>query len=88
LPSSDERIWAEESDESKGAYYNFKNGRRPWGEQMISITMHALPGRDTHHVAETILQAPASKPQPIQQRLQVLKTLHQQKIITDEEYNS
>gem|GEM_PF-6112279 len=55
---------------------------------MISITMHALPGRDTHHVAETILQAPASKPQPIQQRLQVLKTLHQQKIITDEEYNS
>lgn len=82
-------VWASETDDSKGAFCNFKAGRCSWMEQAISISLRALPVRDTKaETASTIPPsvAPALKPQTMEQRLQILDLLHNQQLITTDEY--
>lgn len=82
-----ERIWARETDDSKGAYCNFKSGGCSWGEKVMSITMRALPVRDTDHSVATVPPPPpVLRPQSAKQRLQVLESLHTQGLITDDEF--
>lgn len=85
---SGERVWAQETDDSKGGFCHFKREGCAWGEKVMSITLRALPVRDTESVESDNagLDAPASRPQSPEQRLQVLHLLHQQGLVTDEEY--
>lgn len=85
---SGERVWAQETDDSKGGFCHFKREGCAWGEKVMSITLRALPVRDTESIEiDTLgMDAPASKPQSTEQRLQVLQLLHQQGLVTDEEY--
>jgi len=85
---SGERVWAQETDDSKGGFCHFKREGCAWGEKVMSITLRALPVRDTESVEMDKAggDSPASKPQSTEQRLQVLQLLHQQGLVTDEEY--
>lgn len=85
---SGERVWAEETDDSKGGFCHFKREGCAWGEKVMSITLRALPVRNTEPVLTNpaIFDSPASLPQSIEQRLQVLNLLHKQGLVTDAEY--
>ncbi len=87
---SGERIWAQETDDSKGGFCHFQRQGCGWGEKVMSITLRALPVRDTEPVAEDsdVVDSPASAPQSVEQRLQILHLLHQQGLVTDEEYSA
>ena len=85
---SGERIWATEDDDTKGAYCNFRRGGCSWGEKFMSITMRVLPVRDPVTSARDDTVSVSSRPQTVEQRLQVLDSLHKQKLITDDEYKS
>jgi len=88
---SGERVWAQETDDSKGGFCHFKRQGCAWGEKVMSITLRALPVRDTESVAENSLAAvasPAVKPQSVEQRLTVIKMLHEQGLVTDEEFSA
>lgn len=83
-------VWASETDDSKGAFCNFKARGCSWMEQVISISLRALPVRDTKAEATATAgpsSAPIVKPQSMEQRLQVLDLLHKQNLITEDEYN-
>lgn len=81
-------IWATETDDSNGAFCNFKTQTCSWMEQVISISLHALPVRDTKSPPlVTSTPPPATKPQSTKQRLQILDQLHKQQLITEDEYN-
>ena len=90
LGISSNLIWAAETDESKGAACDFKHKGCFWMEKVISISLHALPVRDTKTTATTTDNAPAPmdniKPQSPKQRLQIINSLHKQQLITTEEY--
>ncbi len=85
---SGERIWAQETDDSKGGFCHFKREGCGWGEKVMSITLRALPVRDTESVAvgSDVIDSPASSSQSVEQRLQVLHLLHKQGLVTDEEF--
>lgn len=83
---SSNMVWASETDDSKGAYCNFKAGNCSWMEQVISISLRALPVRDTQTKA-TANPGPTVQAQSIEQRLQVLDLLHKQQLITEDEFN-
>ncbi|HID70422.1 MAG TPA: DUF1566 domain-containing protein [Desulfobacterales bacterium] len=90
LGISSNLIWAAETDESKGAACDFKHKGCFWMEKVISISLHALPVRDTK-VTESAAATSASpveaiKPQSPKQRLQIIDSLHKQQLITTEEY--
>ena len=87
---SGERVWAQETDDSKGGFCHFKREGCGWGEKVMSITLRALPVRDTEAVATTPsgIDSPASSPQSVEQRLQVLHLLHKQGLVTDEEFTA
>jgi hypothetical protein len=82
-------IWASETDDSKAAFCHLANRRCSWMERVISISLRALPVRDTKIEIESV-EAAASpvevRPQTVEQRLQVITLLHKQQLITDEEY--
>lgn len=80
-------IWASETEDSNGAFCNFKTRTCSWMEQVISISLHALPVRDTKATSPvTSSPPPAAKPISTKQRLQILDQLHKQELITDDEY--
>lgn len=81
-------VWASETDDSKGAFCNFKTGKCAWMEQVISISLRALPVRDTKAAAalSSSVSAPATKPPSLEQRLQILDLLRKQGLISEEEY--
>ena len=85
---SGERIWTIEDDDTKGAFCHFKRGGCSWGEKVMSITLRALPVRDTVNTVPDNTVSTVSRPQTAEQRLQILDSLHKQKLITDDEYNS
>lgn len=92
---SGERVWAIEDHDTKGAFCHFSRGGCSWGEKVMSITMRALPVRDmvsskTEGVSSETDNAVSvfSKPQTVEQRLQILDSLHKQKLITDDDYDS
>ena len=81
-------IWAAETDDSKAAFCHLANRGCSWMEQVISISLRALPVRDTKaDTADSTAPAPIVRPQSTEQRLQVLTLLHKQQLITDDEYN-
>lgn len=89
---SSNMVWASEVDGSKAAFCNFKARRCSWMEQVISISLRALPVRNTSPVTvETPPETPSatspiSHSQTTQQRLQMLELLKKQKLITPQEY--
>ncbi len=86
---SGERVWAQETDDSKGGFCHFKREGCAWGEQVMSITLRALPVRNTELVETDNnmgMDSSTFRPQSTEQRLQILHLLHQQGLITDEEY--
>jgi Protein of unknown function (DUF1566)/Short C-terminal domain len=87
---SGERVWAFETDDSKGGFCHFKREGCAWGEKVMSITLRALPVRDTEPTEKDSFKvdSPASRPQSAEQRLQILYMLHQQGLVTDEEYTA
>ena len=88
---SGERIWAQETDDSKGGFCHFKRAGCAWGEKVMSITLRALPVRDTESVtgsSSAPVDSPVAKPQSVEQRLTVLRLLHEQGLVTDEEYSA
>ncbi len=87
---SGERVWAQETDDSKGGFCHFKREGCGWGEKVMSITLRALPVRDTEAVAivPNVIDSPASSPQSVEQRLQVLHLLYKQGLVTDEEFSA
>lgn len=96
LTLSSSLVWASETDDSKGAFCNFKSQGCSWMEQVISISLRALPVRDTDAQNEFIPDSstapqstfpPAARPQTVEQRLQVLDILYKQELITIDEYN-
>lgn len=86
-------VWAAEVDGSMAAFCNFKGRRCSWMEQVISISLRALPVRDTVVSGNTVEAAPATTstpmvhPQTTQQRLQMLDLLYKQQLITPDEYS-
>lgn len=81
----EEWVWAADTDDTKGAYCNFKMGGCDWVEKVVSFALRALPVRDTR------IKVSATPPSSVQsqsppQRLQVLDLLHKQQLITQEEY--
>ncbi|MEN8198677.1 MAG: DUF1566 domain-containing protein [Thermodesulfobacteriota bacterium] len=84
-----QRLWAAETKDTTGAYCDFKEGGCSWAEKVVSLSLHALPVRN---VEAGITLPPSavthSKPQSVEQRLQVLDRLRKQQLITDEEFNS
>ncbi len=95
LTLSSSLVWASETDDSKGAFCNFKSQGCSWMEQVISISLRALPVRDTEAQDEFIADStvpeatftPITRPQTVEQRLQVLDMLRKQELITTDEYN-
>ena len=87
---SGERVWAQETDDSKGGFCHFKREGCGWGEKVMSITLRALPVRDTEAVAivPSVIDSPASNSQSVEQRLQVLHLLYKQRLVTDEEFSA
>lgn len=83
-----ERVWASEDDDTKGAYCHFKRGGCSWGEKVMSITMRVLPVRDPGDSAMDDTVSVSPRQQTVEQRLQILDSLHKQKLITDDEYKS
>ena len=84
-------IWTSELDDSKGAFCNLKSRTCSWMEQVISISLRALPVRDTKSEPAEIIGSsltPAPRPQSIEQRLQMLEILRKQNLITDDEYSN
>jgi len=82
-------IWASETDDSKAAFCHLANRRCSWMERVISISLRALPVRDTKIEIKAVeITAPPVevRPQTTEQRLQVITLLHKQQLITDEEY--
>ncbi len=80
-------IWASETDDSKAAFCHLANRGCSWMEQVISISLRALPVRDTKtDAAESTAPASMDRPQSTEQRLQVLNLLYKQKLITTDEY--
>jgi len=83
-------IWAAETDESKGTACDFKHKGCFWMEKVISISLHALPVRDTKATGTASAPPPSPidiiKPQSPKQRLQIIDSLHKQQLITTEEY--
>lgn len=82
-------IWASETDDSKAAFCHLANRRCSWMERVISISLRALPVRDTKIAIEAVETAASPvevRPQTAEQRLQVIILLHKQQLITDEEY--
>lgn len=96
LTLSSSMVWASETDDSKAAFCSFKSQRCSWMEQVISISLRALPVRNTvaQNEAVTVTDStegnspftPSARPQTVEQRLQVLNLLHEQNLITTEEY--
>ena len=86
---SGDRIWASETDDSTGAFCSFHGAGCGWLEKVVSISLHALPVRDTKAAATSSASAAETndKPQSIEQRLQVLDLLHKQQLITGDEYD-
>ena len=84
---SGERIWASETEDSKGAFCHFLRSGCSTGEKVMSITMRALPVRDSENSASSSSPLPVAKPQSIEQRLQVLDSLYKQKLLNKEEYD-
>ncbi len=84
-----DRIWATETDDSSGAFCSFHGSGCGWIEKVISISLHALPVRDTGVTTSpaSSAAAPIVKPQSIEQRLQMVDLLHKQQLITREEYD-
>ncbi|MEA3467202.1 MAG: DUF1566 domain-containing protein [Thermodesulfobacteriota bacterium] len=82
-------IWASETEDSKGAYCNFKMRGCSWMEKAVSITLRALPVRDTRATTSIINTSTAEriKPPSPTQRLQIIDSLHRQQLITKDEYN-
>ncbi len=80
---SSDLIWASETQDSQGAYCNFSMLGCSWMEKAISITLRALPVRDTINTS-TVKQ---TKPQSPKQRLQVINSLYRQQLITKDEYD-
>jgi len=80
-------IWASETDDSRAAFCHLANRGCSWMEQVISISLRALPVRDTKANAanHTTPVSPIS-PQSTEQRLQVLNLLLKQQLITEDEY--
>jgi len=82
-------IWASETDDSKAAFCHLANRGCSWMERVISISLRALPVRDTKVEIQTVENAaapPVVRPQSTEQRLQVITHLHKQQLISDEEY--
>jgi hypothetical protein len=81
-------VWASETDDSKGAFCDFNARGCSWMEQVLSISLRALPVRDPK-AAVTVYPSPSPivTPQSMEQRLQVLGLLHKQQLITEDEYN-
>ncbi len=85
-------VWADETDDSTAAYCSFRNNGCGWMEQVISISLRALPVRDTDTTMVETASAPTgdsmleSRPQSTEQRLQMLNSLYKQHLITAEEY--
>ncbi len=86
---SGDRIWASETDDSTGAFCSFHGTGCGWLEKVVSISLHALPVRDTKAAAASTASTAGAndKPQSIEQRLQVLDLLHKQQLITGDEYD-
>ncbi len=86
---SSDLIWAAETEDTKGAFCNFKMQGCYLMEKTISITLHALPVRDTKTTTSTINTSTVEriKPQSPEQRLQVIDSLHRQQLITKDEYD-
>lgn len=87
---SGERIWAQETDDSKGGFCHFKRKGCGWGEKVMSITLRALPVRDTEQPPPILSGDTAGLPprqQTAEERLQMLQILHKQGLITDEEFS-
>ncbi len=85
---SGERIWAQETDDSKGGFCHFKREGCGWGEKLMSITLRALPVRDgaaTDAIPTSSTQE--EPPKTIEERLQVLQMFHKQGLINEEEYS-
>ena len=81
-------IWASETDDSKAAFCHLANRGCSWMEQVISISLRALPVRDTKtDAANSTTPVSPNRPQSTEQRLQVLDLLHKQQLITKDEYN-
>ena len=84
-------MWSSETEDSRGAFCNFNARTCSWMEKVISISLRALPVRDTKGVPADLSAAPSfapiARPQSLEQRLQVLDLLYKQELITKEEYN-
>jgi hypothetical protein len=82
-------IWASETDDSKAAFCHLANRKCSWMERVISISLRALPVRDTKIKIEAVENTASPvelRPQTTEQRLQIIMLLHKQQLITDEEY--
>ncbi len=86
---SGDRVWASETDDTTGAFCSFHGTGCGWLEKVVSISLHALPVRDTVAAAPSASSDTATidRPQSIEQRLQVLDQLHKQQLITGDEYD-
>ncbi len=82
-----ERIWASETEDSRGAFCHFLRSGCSTGEKVMSITMRALPVRDSENSVSSSSPLPIAKPQSIEQRLQMLDSLYKQKLLNQEEYD-
>jgi hypothetical protein len=81
-------IWVSETDDSRAAFCHLANRGCSWMEQVISISLRALPVRDTK--ADAVNHTPPVspiRPQSTEQRLQILNLLLKQQLITEGEYN-
>lgn len=80
-------IWASETDDSKAAFCHLANRSCSWMEQAISISLRALPVRDSlADAGKQTAQSLPAKPQSMKQRLQILDLLYKQQLITKDEY--
>ena len=86
---SGERVWAQETDDSKGGFCHFKREGCGWGEKVMSITLRALPVRDMEQPSTLSADTEPlpSRPQTAEERLQMLQILHEQGLITNEEFS-
>jgi hypothetical protein len=84
---SGERIWASETEDSKGAFCHFLRSGCSTGEKVMSITMRALPVRDSTNSVAPATPLSVTKPQSMEQRLQVLDSLYKQNLLNKEEYD-
>lgn len=84
---TDRAVWTSEKKGSEAAFcdFRFQKKKCAWMEQVISMTMRALPVRDTASDAGSASKVMSSE--QVSEKLKMIKQMYEEDLMTKEEYD-